>query len=58
MGTGGIGLQPFKATVAGSAVKQHNTLGVLALTLQPAGYQWSFRPVGNGFHDSGNGVCH
>ncbi|MCW2759829.1 MAG: Alkaline phosphatase [Marmoricola sp.] len=59
VGTGGVGLRGFFGTIArGSAVRQDTTFGVLHLTLRPDGYDWRFVPVGDRFHDSGNGTCH
>jgi hypothetical protein len=59
VGTGGVGLRGFFGSVApGSAVRQDTTFGVLHLTLRPAGYDWRFVPVGDRFHDSGQGKCH
>jgi hypothetical protein len=58
VGTGGVGLRGFGAIARGSAVRQGTTFGVLHLTLRPAGYDWRFVPVGDRFHDSGQGTCH
>ena len=59
VGTGGVGLRRFRATAAGSEVRQNTTFGVLALTLRPTGYDWRFVPVGgSAFRDSGSDTCH
>jgi hypothetical protein len=58
VGTGGVGLKGFGPPVAGSLVRNNDTFGVLALRLRPTDYDWSFVPVGDGFHDSGHGTCH
>jgi hypothetical protein len=58
VGTGGVGLRPFKQIKATSVVHQNTIFGVLDLTLRPDSYSWRFVPLGNGFHDSGQGKCH
>jgi hypothetical protein len=59
VGTGGKGLRPIISTIANSEVHNDNTLGILKLTLHPAGYDWQFIPVaGKTFTDSGSGSCH
>jgi acid phosphatase type 7 len=39
-------------------VREHDTFGVLALSLHPSGYSWRFVPVGDSFNDRGRGRCH
>ncbi|MCW2762551.1 MAG: Alkaline phosphatase [Marmoricola sp.] len=58
VGTGGVGLRGFGAIARGSAVRQNSAFGVLHLTLRTDDYDWRFVPVGDRFHDSGNGTCH
>lgn len=59
VGTGGRGHYGFDDAAPTSEVRDGNTLGVLALTLHPTGYDWAFSPVvGGSFHDEGSGACH
>jgi hypothetical protein len=57
-GTGGAGHYPVMQVVAGSEVRNADTYGVLALTLEPDRYRWAFVPVqGAVFRDSGAARC-
>lgn len=59
VGTGGNGRYPFGPATAGSEVRNAGAYGVLALTLQPGGYQWQFvAEAGKSFTDSGSASCH
>jgi acid phosphatase type 7 len=59
VGTGGGSLRPFEANKPNSEVRNHDTFGVLRLTLRPNSYDWEFVPVAGGtFTDSGSGSCH
>ncbi|UGS36062.1 metallophosphoesterase [Capillimicrobium parvum] len=62
VGTGGVGFYAFGTPRPNSEARGAGTFGVLALTLHPAGYDWSFLPVPNAtgttFTDSGSGTCH
>jgi acid phosphatase type 7 len=59
VGTGGRSLYPFETVRANSQVRNDQTYGVLALTLEPDGYEWAFVPVaGKTFTDSGRDRCH
>jgi 3',5'-cyclic AMP phosphodiesterase CpdA len=60
VGTGGGNLRDFEHDpLATTEVRQHDTWGVLKLTLKPTDYYWKFLPVAGGsFSDSGSGTCH
>ena len=59
VGTGGRSHSGFDRPLPGSEVRNDDTFGVLALTLRPTGYDWSFVPeAGRTFTDSGSGECH
>jgi hypothetical protein len=59
VGTGGRSLYGLKRGERNSAAFSADTFGVLALTLQPAGYEWRFvGGPGKGFTDSGRAACH
>jgi hypothetical protein len=59
VGTGGGDLRPFEDIVANSEVRDHESHGVLKLTLRDGGYDWEFIPVrGDTFRDAGSGSCH
>jgi hypothetical protein len=59
VGTGGRSFYALKKPAANSAVFQAETFGVLALTLRPGRYEWTFVPApGKPFADSGSGTCH
>ena len=58
VGTGGVGISGFGAIQPNSQVRGLS-LGVLQLTLKPAGYDFRFVPVaGQTFTDAGSGTCH
>jgi hypothetical protein len=61
VGTGGKNLYGFKqAALAGETVHNHDTYGVLLLTLRPRAYDWRFVPIGGRggtFTDSGSARC-
>jgi hypothetical protein len=60
VGTGGRSHYGFREPpLTGSAVRNSDTFGVLALTLRPEGYDWEFVPIpGWTFSDRGSGTCH
>jgi len=58
VGTGGGSLYAFGPAQPNSEVRNSDTYGVLALTLHPAGYDWTFIPVDGGtFTDIGSAAC-
>jgi hypothetical protein len=58
VGTGGGSLYAFGLAQPNSEVRNDDTYGVLALTLHPAGYDWTFIPVAGGtFTDTGSAAC-
>jgi hypothetical protein len=60
VGTGGRDLdRSVTSPQPNSEVWDGSALGVLKLTLRPAGYEWQFIPVaGESFRDGGSGGCH
>lgn len=56
VGTGGRSLYELSGDKRREAA-QARVLGVLQLTLRPAGYDWSFVPVSGGYSDTGSGTC-
>lgn len=59
VGSGGAGLYPLGDPLPASEARNADTLGVLRLTLRPAGYDWDFVPAGGGtFADAGRAGCH
>jgi hypothetical protein len=59
VGTGGKSHREFGIHKANSEVRNHDTYGVLKLTLKPTGYEWKFLPeAGKTFTDEGSGECH
>jgi 3',5'-cyclic AMP phosphodiesterase CpdA len=60
VGTGGGNLRPFKYDpLPTTEVRNHDTWGVLKLTLHASGYDWEFLSVAGGkFTDSGSARCH
>jgi hypothetical protein len=60
VGTGGRSLDIIEAgRQPNSEITRDDTLGVIKLTLHPAGYDWEFIPeAGFKFQDAGSGVCH
>ena len=59
VGTGGAELRSFATIQPNSQVRRAGVLGVLKLTLRPAGYEWAFIPVaGSSGADNGWGSCH
>jgi hypothetical protein len=56
VGTGGRSLYALSRDERREA-GQSRVLGVLQLTLRPAGYDWRFVPVSGGYSDSGSGDC-
>lgn len=59
VGTGGKSHREFGFTKPNSEVRNHDTYGVLKLTLKPTGYDWKFLPeAGKTFTDEGSGSCH
>lgn len=57
VGTGGRSLYELSHDPRREAA-QARVLGVLQLTLRPAGYDWRFAPVSGGYSDSGSAECH
>jgi hypothetical protein len=58
VGTGGHSLRPFTRTEPGSEVRWDESVGVLAMTLRPDGYDWRFvGPEGTPSVDSGTATC-
>jgi hypothetical protein len=59
VGTGGASLYDLGKPLRNSEVRDNQDLGVLKLTLYPAGYTWEFVPVAGGrTRDSGAAPCH
>jgi Ca2+-binding RTX toxin-like protein len=59
VGTGGVFFTGSSKLKPNSEVRQNDTFGVLALTLNPTTYEWRFLPEAGGtFTDSGSGACH
>lgn len=59
VGTGGRGLRDFDGKRPNSEVRDHNSYGVLKLTLHPTGYDWAFVPIpDHSFQDAGSAACH
>jgi Ca2+-binding RTX toxin-like protein len=59
VGTGGQSHGSFGTVEAQSEVRNRETFGVLALTLNSASYSWRFVPVaGKTFSDRGSSACH
>ena len=59
VGTGGAERRSFATIQPNSQVRRAGVLGVLKLTLRPAGYEWSFIPVaGSSGADNGWDSCH
>lgn len=58
VGTGGHSLRGFTRTERGSEVRWDESVGVLAMTLRPDGYDWRFvGPAGTPPVDSGTATC-
>jgi hypothetical protein len=66
VGTGGAEMYGFGRPLPTSEARNAETLGVLALTLHPARYEWAFLAVGatrteragRAFQDTGRAACH
>jgi acid phosphatase type 7 len=58
VGTGGKSHYDFRSPQPWSRVRDSTSFGVLALTLEPAGYAWRFVSVGGSFTDRGSATCH
>lgn len=59
VGTGGKSHREFGFHKSNSEVRNHDTYGVLKLTLKLLGYDWKFIPeAGKTFTDEGSGSCH
>jgi hypothetical protein len=60
VGTGGSPLDKRNWTCSRNCQAfEHDTLGLLKLTLHPDGYDWAFVPEpGKTFNDAGSGTCH
>lgn len=58
VGTGGAPLYDFRFIQPTSEVREHETWGVLKMTLRPTSYDWEFIPIpGQTFTDSGSAPC-
>jgi hypothetical protein len=57
VGTGGKSHYAIRALQHGSQVRNDTTFGILAMTLEPAGYEWQFVPAVGSFTDRGSGRC-
>lgn len=59
VGTGGKDLYTFRDIIPRSEVRDHDTYGVLVMTLRDSSYDWRFVPIeGETFTDQGSGECH
>ncbi len=61
VGTGGRSVYPFKGApmLQGEPFRNDTSLGVLSLSLQPAGYRWQFHSIfTTQVLDEGSGACH
>ena len=59
VGTGGKNFYSFPSIRANSEVRNNTTFGILRLTLRPAAFDWSFRPIsGKTWTDTGTDACH
>jgi hypothetical protein len=59
VGTGGKDLTVPSRTSANVEARQHDTYGVLKLTLHAASYDWEFvAEAGKTYTDSGSTACH
>lgn len=57
-GTGGAAHYRFGAVKPNSEVRNGNSHGVIMFTLNPASYEWEFKPVaGQTFRDRGSAAC-
>ena len=58
VGTGGTNLTSFKFIQPNSEVRDHDTWGILKLTLHPDRYDWEFLPIpGQTWTDTGTANC-
>jgi len=59
VGTGGKEHYGITSPISNSLVRNTDTFGVLAISLDQASYEWSFLPeTGQTFTDSGSSACH
>jgi hypothetical protein len=58
VGTGGRSLSGFHGRAPNSELRQARVFGVLALTLGPHGYAWSYDSEAGSFVDTGSAPCH
>ncbi|MCJ7711260.1 MAG: metallophosphoesterase [Chloroflexi bacterium] len=58
VGTGGGPLREFATSADNAVVRSSVAYGVLALTLQPNGWQFRFESTDGSFSDQGTGACH
>ena len=59
VGTGGAFFTGIGSAHRNSQVRNHDTFGILKLTLRSTGYDWRFVPeAGKTFTDSGSTACH
>jgi hypothetical protein len=58
VGTGGKQLRPAVRVAPNSELIIDDAFGVLALTLRPDGYDWSFVQADGSEGDAGSGTCH
>lgn len=57
VGTGGTGLRPFEDPIANSELRLADVHGVIAFTLHPSSYDWSFMAAGSDIGDRGTANC-
>ncbi len=57
-GTGGADHTSIASVAANSVVRNTNSFGILALTLHPSSYSWSFVHATGSLTDSGSASCH
>ena len=58
VGTGGANHTSIASVVANSVVRNTNSFGVLAVTLHPTSFSWTFIHATGSFTDSGSANCH
>lgn len=58
VGTGGGTMVGWSSRAANSEAISNSSFGVLALTLHPGSYDWTFSPATGSFRDTGSGTCH
>jgi Calcineurin-like phosphoesterase len=58
VGTGGAPLRDFASRSPNTVARSASAHGVLALTLEPSGWQFQFESTTGTFADQGTGTCH